>query len=63
MKPGKYITMDGASLLVGHVLSFDSEKEFIERYESELFQNLDAKARRAKLRLIYKLAKQAEQPE
>lgn len=49
--------MDGASVNVAHVLSFSTEKEFIEEYDSKLYQHRDQKARKAILKSLYKLAK------
>lgn len=52
-----FIKMDGASVNVAHVLSFSSEKEFVEEYDSKLYKSRDQKARKALLKSLYKLAK------
>lgn len=57
MSRAKYIKMDGASINVAHILSFESEKSFVEAYDSKLYQKHDARARKTMLRSIYKLAK------
>ncbi|MEA5110373.1 hypothetical protein SDC9_36970 [bioreactor metagenome] len=55
-----FIKMDGASVNVAHVLSFSSEKEFVEAYDSKLYLARDQKVRKAQLRSMYKLAKKQE---
>ena len=57
MVKDKFLKMDGASVNVAHVLSFSTEKEFIEEYDSKLYQHRDQKARKAILKSLYKLAK------
>jgi hypothetical protein len=52
-----FITMDGASLSVAHVLSFETEKAFISEYENKLYPKSEMKLRKQKLRWIYKQAK------
>lgn len=55
-----FIKMDGASVNVAHVLSFSSEKEFVEAYDSKLYLARDQKVRKAQLKSLYKLAKKQE---
>lgn len=55
---GEYIKMGGASVSVAHILSFSSEKEFVEALETNLYQNQDAKSRKAMLKSLYKIAQQ-----
>lgn len=52
-----FIKMDGASVNVAHVLSFSSEKEFVETYDSKLYKSRDQKVRKAQLKSLFKLAK------
>jgi|GEM_PF-2586670 len=55
-----FIKMDGASVNVAHVLSFSSEKEFVEAYDSKLYLARDQKVRKAQLKSMYKLAKKQD---
>lgn len=60
MAKDKFLKMDGASINVAHVLSFSTEKEFVDEYDSKLYQHRDHKARKAMLKSLYKLAKRQE---
>ncbi len=52
-----FIKMDGASVNVAHVLSFSTEKEFVEAFDDKLYNGREQKVRKAQLKSLYKLAK------
>ncbi len=52
-----FIKMDGASVNVAHVLSFSTEKEFVEAFDNKLYMSREQKVRKAQLKSLYKLAK------
>ena len=56
MPAQNYITMDGASFNVAHVLSFESEKAFIDRYKGEMWKKTDVRLRISALKTVYKKA-------
>ena len=60
METSKFITQDGASFSVAHVLSFESEKAFIGKYIGQSVPWKDVKVRKANLKSIYKQAKASE---
>ena len=60
MKRPEFITLDGASLNVALVLSFESEKAFVAFYISKIYQRKDIHVRRSNLKSIYKQAKAKE---
>jgi hypothetical protein len=60
MAKDKFIKMDGASVNVAHVLSFSTEKEFVDACDDKLYQHREQKARKALLKSLYKLAKKQE---
>lgn len=60
MAKDRFIKMDGASVNVAHVLSFETEKEFIDQYDSKLYQHRDQRSRKALLKSLYKAAKLIE---
>jgi len=57
---GNYITMDGASFLTGHVLSFQSEKDFVKEYENSAYMHKELKDRKEMLKQVYRIAKKQE---
>lgn len=59
MEKAKYITKDGVSLLAAHILSFETEKDFIKEYDPKVYKRLDQKERKRKLKEIYAEAKKA----
>lgn len=52
--------MDGAGFAAGFVLSFPTEKEFVEALVHQTFMEQSMELRKAKLKHIYKVAKQQE---
>lgn len=63
MAKDTFIKMDGASVNVAYVLSFSTEKDFIEDADSKLYLHRDSKTRRSLLRSLFKHAhKQANEP-
>jgi hypothetical protein len=60
MLKDKFIKMDGASVNVAHVLSFSTEKEFVDANDNKLYQHREQKDRKALLKSLYKLAKKQE---
>lgn len=54
------IKIGGASFNMEHVLSFSSEKDFVECYKSKVYQDLAEKEIISNLKAIYKNAKKME---
>lgn len=52
-----YIKMDGVSFNTDAILSYPSEKEFINDFDSKVYQARDQKIRRELLKQVYKIAK------
>lgn len=61
MTNDNYITMGGASFLACHVLSFQSEKDFLKEYENSVYLSKPIKERREILKQIYRIAKKQEE--
>lgn len=54
------INLGGASFNTEHILSFNSEKEFVDRYMNEIYADKSEKEQSSILKSIYKNAKKIE---
>jgi len=60
MDRAKWITMDGVSFNETYVLSFESEKAFVDAEVGKSFQHhKEVKTRKDLLKTVYKIAKKA----
>lgn len=53
----KYVTTNGASFHVEHLLSFPRQKDFVDAYVDTVWLRLDKRERRKELGKMYKEAK------
>jgi hypothetical protein len=54
------IQLGGVSYMLTHILSFESEKEFVDYFDVRLYQDLSASSRKKNLKSVYKIAKKME---
>lgn len=57
----KFITLNGASVNLAHILSFESEKEFVSAKVDSLYPKYPEKERKNILKSMYKIAKKTSE--
>ena len=51
------IQLGGVSYLLTHILSFETEKDFVEFFDVRLYQDLPEASRKKNLKSVYQIAK------